>query len=131
MIYALFCGSREWSGWEEVELIKERLRTLPLDSVIIHGAARGADSIAAFEADMMGFEDIRTYPADWQNYGKAAGPIRNRQMLDILLEARGAGVEVKIFAFHEDPDFGIGTRDMINIAEAAGFTVEKCLRSHG
>lgn len=46
---------------------------------IIHGAARGVDSVVDSHAKALGIP-VDPYPADWNTHGKAAGPIRNRQM---------------------------------------------------
>lgn len=51
----LICGDRDWS---DVEAIRNRLVELPPGSTVIHGAARGADSIAGRLAESMGFEVI-------------------------------------------------------------------------
>ena len=76
----LICGDRHW-----VDQIKIRKRLislcLPPDSIIIHGGARGADLIAGKEAKKLGIR-VMEFKADWERYGKAAGPIRNKQMLD-------------------------------------------------
>lgn len=128
MLVVLICGSRDWNGLEEAELIKEELRELPAGTVIIHGAAPGADSLAGFEADLMGFEVIPV-PADWDKYGIKAGPVRNRKMLAGLLKARDTGHEVKIVAFHHDPKLGRGTRDMVKLAEQHSIPVKKIIRS--
>lgn len=74
----LICGSRTWT---DGDIIRERLRTLPVDATIIHGAARGADEMAGRIAEEMGFV-VESYPADWDKYGKRAGLLRNLQMLD-------------------------------------------------
>jgi len=122
----LICGSRDWDGVEEAELIKGELRQLPSGTVIIHGAQRGADNLAGFEADLMGFRVIPV-PADWDEYGLGAGPVRNRKMLSGLLKARVAGQEVRVIAFHHDPNLGKGTRDMVNIAEENGIPVKRVI----
>lgn len=49
-------------------------------SVVIHGAARGADSLAGEWASYCGIP-IEEYPADWTKDGRAAGPIRNARMI--------------------------------------------------
>ena len=126
MIVVLICGSRDWKGLEETELIKIELRKLPAGTIVIHGAAPGADSIAGFEADLMGFEVIGV-PADWDKFDLEAGPIRNRKMLSGLLKARAAGHEVRIVAFHYDQKLGKGTRDMVCIAEQQNVPVKKVL----
>ena len=74
----LVCGSRDWA---DVHAIRMRLLSLPPVAQIIHGAAPGADTIAAWLAESFGFT-VRAFPADWATHGKAAGPRRNVQMLD-------------------------------------------------
>lgn len=74
----LICGSRHW---QDIHAIRMCMVKLDPNTEIIHGAAPGADSIAGFLADDFGFS-VRSFPADWKKYGRAAGPIRNKQMLD-------------------------------------------------
>lgn len=80
----LVCGSRDWTN---AEAIYDRLESLvPVEPwlegpTIMHGDARGADKIAADIALDLGLW-VEAYPADWERHGKAAGPIRNLQMLD-------------------------------------------------
>ncbi len=50
-------------------------------SVVIHGNAPGADSLAGEWARARGVP-VEAYPAEWDLYGRAAGHLRNRQMLD-------------------------------------------------
>ena len=49
---------------------------------IISGCARGADKAGEAWAQENGVEVIRM-PADWGKHGRAAGPIRNREMAKI------------------------------------------------
>jgi len=79
--------------------------------VIIHGAARGADSLADDYGSERGLRVIR-YPADWNTHKKAAGPIRNRLMLT-------DGQPHVIVAFPG----GNGTADMIRQGKKAGVPV--------
>ena len=78
---------------------------------IISGGARGVDTVAIDWA-VVNWTDFKEYPADWKKYHKAAGPIRNQQMLD-----------------EEHPDLvvafpgGEGTADMVRRAKAAGIEV--------
>lgn len=48
---------------------------------IIEGEAPGADTLAKVFG-MVYHVPVEPYPADWKKYGRAAGPIRNKQMLD-------------------------------------------------
>lgn len=73
----LVCGSRTYTNQDPV---REELAKLPADAVIIHGAARGADSLAANIARDLGLQ-VEGYPADWDKYGKSAGYRRNIEML--------------------------------------------------
>lgn len=50
--------------------------------VLVHGGARGADMLAAHIGKSMGLE-IEAHPARWDVYGKAAGPVRNKEMVEL------------------------------------------------
>jgi YspA, cpYpsA-related SLOG family len=80
-------------------------------SRLVHGAARGADALAADWAESQGI-DVWAMPADWERNGRIAGPLRNQQMLD---DAKPA----LVIAFPG----GSGTRDMVRRAKAAGIEV--------
>ena len=49
--------------------------------MIIHGGAKGVDSLADKYANDNGIEK-KVFKADWDKYGKAAGHIRNAEMID-------------------------------------------------
>lgn len=55
------------------------------DMVLVHGDADGADDLAKQWA---GSRKVRTepHPADWDTHGKAAGPLRNQEMVDSELD---------------------------------------------
>jgi hypothetical protein len=76
----LVCGSRHFNDYELLR--KEVLAALPIgdyiDCTVISGKARGADSLGERLAAEMGWE-VDSYPADWNTFGKSAGPIRNAQ----------------------------------------------------
>lgn len=83
MKYILVTGSRDWTDFDtistELKLISEKF---PVDDTyLVHGNARGADKISAYLWKKMGGKDI-ALSAEWDKYGKAAGPIRNKDMLD-------------------------------------------------
>jgi hypothetical protein len=49
---------------------------------VVHGAARGADTIAGELARGFGMK-VEIHPANWEEYHRAAGPIRNQEMVDL------------------------------------------------
>ena len=106
----LCCGDREWKN--EISIERE-LETYSRDTVIIHGNARGADKLSSIVGKRLGFKEIISFPANWFKYGRAAGPIRNQQMID-------EGKPDYIIAFHSDIKSSKGTKDMLNRASKHG-----------
>lgn len=79
---ALICGGRDFSDRQTMYSTLGIIQTLEgLFSEVIHGGAKGADTIAGNWAEATGLMTT-VFPADWERYGKGAGPIRNQQMLD-------------------------------------------------
>lgn len=74
----LICGSRDW---DDIHAIRMALVKLTPTATIIHGAAPGADTAAAWLAEDFGFT-VEAFPADWKRHGKRAGILRNLAMLD-------------------------------------------------
>ncbi len=72
---------------------------------IISGGARGVDTMAERYAKEIGVP-VKIYWPDWTNHGKAAGPIRNRQ----IIESADC-----VIAFWDEKSSG--TRSSIKIAE--------------
>jgi len=64
---------------KELGYDKRRKKDDPI--VVIHGNARGVDQTMN-PCMWLKYYSFEVYPADWKKYGKAAGPIRNQQMLD-------------------------------------------------
>ena len=85
----------------------------PRDLVIISGAAKGVDTIAIDWA-VVNFTQCEEYPADWDKYGKAAGIIRNKQMLE-------KGKPDLVIAFPG----GKGTHNMVELAKKEGIPVKE------
>lgn len=114
----LVTGSREWS---DIETVHDRLSRLPSGSIVVHGACRGADTIAHAVAESLGFT-VRPYPARWSDLGRSAGPLRNQHMLDaenVIDEPIDSCI-----AFHDDLETSAGTKDMVNRAKSASVEVE-------
>jgi hypothetical protein len=83
------------------------------DLTVIHGAAKGADLTAHVWAHSIGAY-IEQYPANWERYGKKAGYLRNKQMLE-------EGKPDLVIAFPG----GAGTANMKSLARRAGVPVEE------
>jgi predicted Rossmann-fold nucleotide-binding protein len=49
--------------------------------LVLHGGARGADAAIARAAHQLGWCSL-VMPAEWGRHGRAAGPIRNRELLE-------------------------------------------------
>lgn len=109
----LVCGDRYWTDWQR---IFDRLSQLDRSTVLIHGACRGADLLAANVGTALGFE-ILAFPAQWSLYGKAAGPIRNLEMIV-------KGKPDLVIAFHSDIEHSRGTKNMIRQTKIAGIPYE-------
>lgn len=104
----LACGDRDWS---DEALIEEHIKYFT-PVLLVHGAARGADYFAGKVAKKLGIE-VKEFPADWKRYGKAAGPKRNQEMLEFLLEHQRLGEWVEALAFHANIGASKGTKDMV------------------
>lgn len=90
---------------------------------IVSGGARGVDLLGERYANEHGYA-LKRFPADWMKYGNAAGPIRNRRMLEYATdECDGAyGVLLAIWDGKSR-----GTRHMVDIATEKGIPVYRCL----
>jgi YspA, cpYpsA-related SLOG family len=108
-VRVLVCGGR---GFHDAALMNRTLEAYPI-TVLIQGEADGADRMAATWAASRRIQ-VERYPADWRRHGKAAGPIRNQQMLDI-------GRPDLVIAFPG----GHGTADMVRRAIQAGIEVRR------
>ena len=108
----LVCGSRTWES--RLAIRKAFSEIAAKHVVLIHGACRGADKLAAAEARFVFGWDVVPYVAEWRRLGKAAGPERNARMLrtrpDLVIAFRAEGKSD-------------GTDDMICRAEKAGIPV--------
>ena len=115
----LFCGSR--ADFDYDSLVQEVEKLDRKKDVVIQGEEpKGADNAAKIVALRRGIPVMGFHPA-WGFYGKAAGPIRNRWMLEhghpqlvlafpksrkkehsgtwnMVAAAKKAGVKVKVFA---------------------------------
>lgn len=123
----IVCGSRDWT---DEAMLRGTLAAIHAElaedewMLIIEGRAPGADRMAGEWADEMLTQRVghAKFPAPWTQYRKAAGPIRNRWMLQHLLNLRDERrADIEVVAFSDSTDNPkSGTRDMVKIAKAAG-----------
>jgi hypothetical protein len=111
----LICGDRNWTDREAIRAWLCKLQDEGYN-VLIEGGANGADRIAEQEARLVGGFEVLEFPADWGKFGRAAGPIRNKQMLT-------EGKPELVIAFHPDLNNSKGTKNMVTQATKAGVTV--------
>lgn len=117
----IICGGRDMDHASAFNLIERRLMdelhfcapnkgSIKITKVI-NGGCRGADEAAGDWAKSEHIP-VEVCRADWKTHGKAAGPIRNREMLE-----------------KHRPDYvvalpgGKGTANMIALAESSGVPV--------
>jgi predicted Rossmann-fold nucleotide-binding protein len=110
----LVCGGRGYDDYATVERVLGEIHAATPITVIIEGGATGADQLAFRWAAIGNRCGTETHAANWQDHGRAAGPIRNATMLR-------EGRPDLVVAFPG----GRGTADMIKRAKAAGVRVVK------
>lgn len=108
MMRVLVCGGRGFSDRTLLFGVLDGIRKQHGPLHIIEGAAFGADMLAAQWA-IENDQALEEFPADWKSHGRAAGPIRNQQML-----ADGKPEMAVAFAG------GRGTNDMVERIKKAG-----------
>ena len=101
----LGCGGRDFIDLNFVNRVLDYIKP----TEVVHGAAKGADLLVDAWAKSNGAK-INAYPADWSQYGKRAGYLRNKQMLDMHPD-----IEL-VVAFPG----GRGTEMMVQLAQERG-----------
>jgi hypothetical protein len=106
----IVCGGRHFGDEPLLFSALDELHAHEPISCVVHGGASGADTLAGQWAVLRSVL-VEVHPAKWTTHGRAAGPIRNREML-----AAGADLVV---AFPG----GRGTADMMRAARQYGVAV--------
>jgi len=97
-------GSRDW---KDRDAIRDYIQSLPKDTIVVSGGARGVDLTAEVAAKELGLE-TKIFLADWDNQGKSAGILRNSLIVSYADE---------VVAFWDGKSKG--TKDTIDKALAA------------
>lgn len=139
----LVCGSRDL-GFQSTKITEEQKKEYrfvcrSIDSVIeeknwitepdsygnylprfhmVHGNAHGVDACAN-DYSISNWVPCTPYPANWSRYGKKAGFLRNKEML----EKGKPDLVIAIFRSKENPSKG--TSMMVRLAKAKGIEVRE------
>lgn len=78
----IITASRDW--WDKpllFSVLDQAHQELPV-TLVVQGGCRGGDELAEMWAHSRGIANL-TVHADWDRQGRAAGPMRNRKMLQM------------------------------------------------
>jgi len=111
----IIAGSRKFSDYQKLKencdrILREKLEDEECYVIIVSGHAKGADTLGEQYARERGLQ-LDAHLADWKQYGRAAGVIRNKEM------AESADA---LIAFPQEGEENRGTRNMVKIALARG-----------
>lgn len=114
----LVCGGRDYADRQTLFAFLDSVANPRNVEVVIEGEAPGADTLAREWAEQHRIP-VLMFPAEWKIHGKAAGPIRNAQMLR-------EGKPDLVVAFPTPASRG--TWHMVRIAREAGVRTLICPR---
>lgn len=116
-LVVLVCGGRDFADHKALSLALDTLHGGRGVFAVVHGGARGADSLAGdWARRTRGVYEV-PIKALWDDLGRSAGPFRNGAMIDIC----------KIDLVMAFPG-GSGTADMIARAEGCRIPVAQPLK---
>jgi hypothetical protein len=118
----LVCGDRHWEDQKMICSVLCELKKEYGITTVVQGAAQGADMAAVLAAQKLKLA-VRTFAPLWAQYGPAAGPIRNRQMLNDEPDL--------VVAFHDSLKDSKGTRNMCQLAVLGGVKTLHCFHVDG
>lgn len=122
----LITGSRNWTDVNAIhadmllEAVTGCWNDMSSVTVMHGGCPTGADAIADRLARQLGF-NVFIYPADWEGLGKAAGPTRNKRMVEECADYVNNGGKAVVLAFRKGKSRG--TTSTIKFAEDHGLTI--------
>lgn len=109
-------GGRDYANRDRVYTVLDSIGP----DLVIEGGATGADQLAREWADERGVHHA-IVPALWKKFDRAAGPMRNGVMVEILKALEKAGRECIVCAFPGNR----GTASCVSIATDAGLYVKQ------
>ncbi len=116
----IVCGGRHFNDYDTLESLVDSVlaeKSLSNNEIeIISGHCEGADMLGELYAKKHGIV-CKVFPAEWTKYGRAAGPIRNSQMIEYASEST-----IPIVVAFVSPRTK-GTTDTVNKATKRGFSI--------
>jgi hypothetical protein len=107
----IIAGGRDYNNYEELKWFVSSILIATFDIEIVSGGATGADALGERFAKEYGHK-LKIFPADWDKYKWAAGPIRNNEMAEYA---------DALIAFWDGKSRG--TKNMIDKAKEKGLKV--------
>jgi len=104
----LITGDRNYSDIKTIETSFNAIKDIfsPDSTTVIHGGCRGADTLSGDIAIKKGYK-VKVFSAEWDKYGKGAGPIRNKQMVSFHSDV--------VLIFHNDLKNSRGTKNCVKL----------------
>lgn len=116
----IICGGRHFTNYSCLDTVVDQVLLdldLDFDEIeIVSGHCSGADQLGETYAETNGIS-YSTFPAQWSIYGKAAGPIRNSEMIKYASDS-----EIPVVIAFISPNTR-GTNDTVSKAKKLGFKV--------
>ena len=116
----IVCGGRNFNDYDRMKSILDGVIAeigLGITAIeIVSGHCAGADQLGEKYAEERGYP-CKVFPANWEKCGRAAGPIRNSEMIKYASE-----VEVPVVVAFRSPRT-MGTNDTVKKAQRKGFKV--------
>ncbi len=114
----LVCGGRHFADYGLLEKTINGViaKSGCSDAEIVSGHCVGADRLGELYAEKHN-APVKIFPAEWKKYGKRAGPIRNKQMVDYIGGFENKAVVAFVSANTK------GTRNTITLAKKANIKV--------
>jgi ABC-type enterochelin transport system substrate-binding protein len=107
----IIAGGRNFTDYQKLKKICDYILQNQTSIEIVSGGCRGADKIGEQYSKEKGYS-LKRFPANWNRYGKAAGPKRNKQM---------ANYADALIAFWDGKSRG--TKNMIDLSKSVNLKI--------